>query len=546
MSAPLQNKISRKVDWLAAALISAAILWLHFYFWQNAGGLWRDEVNLVNLANSSSLAVMTHDSFPVLMPLLVNLWSAPGFGHNDAGLRLLGALIGLGIPVALWAAAWTARRSPPLISLTLLGLNTTLIFYGDSLRAHGLGSALIVLAAAAMWWFLKKPSWSRAAILTVAATMSVQALYQNAVLLAAICFGAWLVCGRRKNWRAAGKILLAGLAAAASLLPYWANIFTLSGASASLRSGFLPVSVFMKFDTLMAFPLSQYDCLWEICAFAVIGFGCAALRSSKSKNTLPQNEISADDLPLFAGATLLAAMLGFAGFLWFAALPTQPWYFLPLAALIAICFDLGLPWSSLPRFVRLTGFGLVVVTALIAVPTARRDLNRCFTNVDLLARQLTAEASPQDFIIVNPWFCGISFDRYFKSQTPWQTLPPLVDHTTHRYDLFREKIKTPKALQPVFDQIAATLQSGHRVWVVGTMTLPKPGLAPASELTVPPLNISGEADSLYAVQWSAQAASFLARHSLQFQRANQATNRSINSYEDLQLLSASGWKTNQP
>jgi hypothetical protein len=125
-------------------------------------------------------------------------------------------------------------------------------------------------------------------------------------------------------------------------------------------------------------------------------------------------------------------------------------------------------------------------------------------------------------------------------------LPPLADHATHRYDLFREKIKTPNALQPVFDQIAATLQSGHRVWVVGTMTLPKPGLAPASELTVPPLNISGEADSPYAVQWSAQAASFLVRHSLQFQRANQATNRNVSSYENLQLLSASGWQTNQP
>jgi len=65
-------------------------------------------------------------------------------------------------------------------------------------------------------------------------------------------------------------------------------------------------------------------------------------------------------------------------------------------------------------------------------------------------------------------------------------------------------------------------------------------------MSAPPLNISGGSDSPYAVQWSAQAASFLASHSLQFQRANDATGLNINSYENLQVLSSSGWKTNQP
>jgi hypothetical protein len=543
MPVPPPNKIYEKAGWLAAVVISLAILWLHFFFWQNAGGLWRDEVNLVNLANSSSLAKMTHDSFPVLMPLLVSLWFKLGFGQDDRSLRLVGIVIALGISAAFWAAAWTARRSPPLISLTLLGLNTTLIFYGDSLRAHGLGSALIVLTVAAMWWFLKKPSWLRAGILTAMAVLSVQALYQNAVLLAAICFGGWMVCFRGKNWRAAGKIFVAALVAAASLLPYWRNFFALSGASTALRSGFLPVSVFMKLDALIAFPLSQYDCLWEICALAVMAFGCLSLAS---KTAAPESEVTADDLPLFAGAILIATIVGFAGFIWYAALPTQPWYFLPPAALIAICFDLGLPVQSLPRFVRMAGLGLLAGTALIAVPIAHRDLNRRFTNVDLLAQQLTGEAAPQDFIIVTPWFCGISFDRYFKSATPWQTLPPLADHSSHRYDLFREKIQAPNALQPVFDQITVTLQSGHRVWVVGTMTLPKPGVSAAGDLTAPPLNVSSESDSPYALAWAAQAATFLAGHSVQFQRAHYATNFNISSYENLQLLSAIGWKTNQP
>lgn len=152
MPAPPQNKISGNGDWLAAALISAAILWLHFHFWQNAGGFWRDEVNTINLAQSHSFEVMTHDSFPILMPLLVDLWGELGFGGTDLGLRFVGMIFGLAIPAAFWAVA-RATRQPPLFSLVLFGLNALLICYGDLLRAYGLGSALIVFALAAMGRF---------------------------------------------------------------------------------------------------------------------------------------------------------------------------------------------------------------------------------------------------------------------------------------------------------------------------------------------------------------------------------------------------------
>jgi hypothetical protein len=78
MTAPRENNCRAKAEWLAAALITAAILWLHFHFWQNAGALWRDEVNTVNLAQNPSFAALTHDSFPVLMPLSVKIWSLSG------------------------------------------------------------------------------------------------------------------------------------------------------------------------------------------------------------------------------------------------------------------------------------------------------------------------------------------------------------------------------------------------------------------------------------------------------------------------------------
>ena len=71
MSQPPEKNDPAQAEWLAAVLVTAAIFCLHVHFWLHAGGLWRDEVSLVNLAGSPSLAAMTQDSFPILMPLFV-------------------------------------------------------------------------------------------------------------------------------------------------------------------------------------------------------------------------------------------------------------------------------------------------------------------------------------------------------------------------------------------------------------------------------------------------------------------------------------------
>ena len=77
---PADKKFWRQPDWLAAILLTAIIAGFHFYFLLHAGGFWRDEVNLINLAHSPSLAAMKQDSFPVLMPLLVRGWAAVSAG----------------------------------------------------------------------------------------------------------------------------------------------------------------------------------------------------------------------------------------------------------------------------------------------------------------------------------------------------------------------------------------------------------------------------------------------------------------------------------
>src|SRR6266446_2327464 len=142
----------RYSNWAIAALVTLCAVYLHVLFLLNAGGLWRDEVDLVHLSLLPSVSQMwqnlPHDSCPILMHLVVRAWSAAGFGNTDPSLRVLGLYVGLSLLLAFWFASWTMRTGAPLLAVTLAGLNVTIVRAGDSLRGYGLGSALAVLALA--------------------------------------------------------------------------------------------------------------------------------------------------------------------------------------------------------------------------------------------------------------------------------------------------------------------------------------------------------------------------------------------------------------
>jgi hypothetical protein len=212
-------------------------------------------------------------------------------------------------------------------------------------------------------------------------------------------------------------------------------------------------------------------------------------------------------------------------------------------AVAAVCFDAGLPPLSRPFRAALIVF--VVVTALIATPVAQKDLNKRFTNADLLAQQLTAEAEPHDFLVVTPWYCGVSFKHYYRGATPWTTLPPLADYATHRYDLVKMQMQNTNAIQPVLRQIAATLQAGNRVWVAadeGWMDVPEPGTPPPPNLPPPPLKSTGWSDLPYVLAWTSQVAHFLANHSRQFAYTAPLATDNVRAGEHLNLFVASGWQ----
>jgi len=189
----------------------------------------------------------------------------------------------------------------------------------------------------------------------------------------------------------------------------------------------------------------------------------------------------------------------------------------------------------------------VLATALIEATMAHRSLNLRFTNVDELAMHLNGQASPQDFVLVTPWFCGISFERYCRSNLTWQTLPPISDHSVHRYDLLSEEMEKPAALEPLFHKMSVALESGHRVWVislsnVGEIKIPHDNQRPPTALPLPPLPKTGWAEWPYCDNWAAQTAWFLKHNSLQFARAETgAAKANVSIYEHMSLFMASGW-----
>jgi hypothetical protein len=516
--APAPSNSGRNA-WLAAVLLTVVIAGLHGWLWFHAGAFCGDEVNSLNLAGTHSLSYMTRDSFPVLLPLLIGGWTALGLAGNDLNLRLLGLLIGLGLVGALWLSAWSARRTAPWLGLILFGLNGTAIFWTDYLRAYGLGSALLIFTVAAMCRLLEKPSWPRASVLALAAGLSVQALYQNAVFFAAIGLGGWLICWRRNDLAAALKIFAVALAAAVSLLPYFGSVMRWQQAT-TIRPGFSWPAALDNLHTVLAFPLPQSAWLWFLLALVVCGLAVAALFRLTPSTGRPVARLTPPELQLFAAVILIASLAGYYLFLRHAALITSPWYFIPLLAIVAVCFDLAVDLAKLPRWLRPVAGGILIGTGALSVPFAVRDLACRFSNMDLVAARLQREVSPRDYVVVTPWHLGISFNHYYRGAAAWDTLPPVTDHATYRFDqLPASPAEYSRALQPVLDRIANTLQTGHRVWVVGWMRVPAPHRTAASE-----------------------EARFLAAHSQSFEAVDLKIKGQTSDYEDVGLLEAAGWQ----
>jgi hypothetical protein len=519
MRLPHFNKatpILRCSDWITAALVTLVATYLHVLFFLNAGGLWRDEVVLVNLSLLPSVSQvwqnLPHDSCPILMHLVVRAWSAAGFGNTDAALRVLSLYVGLFLLLTFWLASWMMRKDAPLLAVTLAGLNVAIICAGDSLRGYGLGSALAVLTLAVIWRLARRPSVAIFCGAVVLAVLSVHSLYQNAFLLFAACCGGFVLCAVERRWRDTLPIFAVGAAAAVSLLPY---IPLIAGAHwyAIYKVGYRFPQGWEQLAVATGSPLTIFTCVWV--AFWVGLIAAAIFVLLWRRDRVPER---VRGLILFAGTSVLLGAAGYALFLKLAQYPTHPWHYVPLMVFSAVCLD-AMFFAMWPS-ARPAAMILAALTIPSAVVFDLPAVKCRQTNVDLVAASVSSEVAPNDFVIVYPFYCGTTFNRYYKGAASWTTLPPLEDYTLQRWDLFNATMQTKDPFAPVIERITSTLQSGNRVWFVGNPLVERNWLPVGGQVT-----------------------QFLSAHSQHFAAAvSDPSTNCVNPFENLPVLVATGWK----
>ena len=538
-TAPLFARLARALPTVELAfglLVTVASIYLQFAQARVAGALWRDEVVSVQVANMPTLGqtwrYLEFDSYPVLFHLVLRGWCAL-FTAGDVSLRALGLLIGMSLLAALWTAGRTLGVRVPLFALVLLALNPTVIRYGDSMRAYGLGCTLAVISLAAVWTVSRagRVEWRRVIWAMVAGVLSVQCLYHNAALLMAACLGGAVVALWRRRVRVAAASLAVGVPAAVSLLPYLPIIHRTRQWSVLMK---FPVTIPWLWSRLTAVtgapdPIGVW--LWSALFIGSLGLtGWCLYRGSHGRGRR-----------LFAAVALVTATALYGGFLFAVGYVTQPWYYLALLAVVGLCLDAVYGQAvSIPGW-RVARLGVALGFTLLVFDQSRATLQVRSTDIDLVATRLNEGVSARDLVVVNRWECAISLNRYYHGPARMMTVPPLEDHAVHRYDLVMQAMMSPDPLRPVMDAVTATLQRGGRVWLVGPRLASEPGVA----LKIPAPATMDAAGGWHPgpnyYDWALQADDFLLRHVTDGALVPIETNQSISEFENVPLGWFSGW-----
>ncbi|HEX5718584.1 MAG TPA: hypothetical protein VF179_20655 [Thermoanaerobaculia bacterium] len=511
----------QRAEWATALLITLFAVGLHGLRLVHAGPLWRDEAAAFHLATSLTpaevVATATTESFPPSFFFLVRSWAAV-LGGSDASLRFFGLLVGLGLLALFWWSVRTAAGTAPLLALSLVAVNPSVLLFGDSLRGYGLGTVAIVATFGAFARLAARPDRGAIALAAATALLSVQILFFNAALLLALGLAAIGVGILRRRPRVILAVVAIGAAAALSLLLWIESVLATRSWSGLLEVPLGSQEILGEMARTASAPVGALRWVWLLLAALAL----VPLR----KNGEDGQERK--DARLFAQLALPGLLLAQWGFMEALDYAPRPWYFLAFLAVAAVALDVRLSGSHLGRASRL-GAAVLAVLALALPVTALARVR--MTNVDLVEARIAAEAAPGDLVIVAPWYMGISYLRYVRGSTPWMTLPDLPDHRIHRFDLLKVRLTEPDPLSDVLGAVERTLRSDHRVWVAGNIEIPPPGAA---------------LSALDEQNWSQRFGAFLRDHATQGGRVPVPWNGPVNGYERLELLVFSGWRQTTP
>jgi hypothetical protein len=535
MNASLRGISPGRIAGIVAVISTLLASGLHIVFGMHAGALWRDEVNSLEIATMRTFTAMwsnlCFDSFPALFFLVLRMVAGVPATVSDAALRVFGVSIGLLTLGVIWLNSRWLRLGFPLLSLALIGLNPMIIRYGDSIRAYGLGIALMLLVLGAMWRLVESFTPGRAAIAALSAVLSVQCLYYNSILLFAICLGAASVTVRRRQVKETLIVFAIGGISAATLLPYVPTIQRVHLWNFIWKAPFTPAELWRTFGSRL-----------EIAAWVVL-FALALIAGiwTMGRKSADANGQAKTERILFGLVTLVIGTVGYAGFISVLGYLTQPWYYIAFAAFAATCIEMVLAsiwtreWSLLAR----AACTLAIVS--VGVYPAWHALHFRQTNVDIVAAQLQTRAAPNDLILINRWNYGISFRRYYHGPANYETIPPIEDLRSHRVDILKRQMMSPAPMTPVLQRMEETLRSGHTIWLIGSLDFVPPGKEPR---VIPPGydGPNGWVGGNFYAAWAEQAGFIVQSHALHFERVRVSLAQPVSHYENLPLSAIRGWR----
>jgi hypothetical protein len=215
-----------------------------------------------------------------------------------------------------------------------------------------------------------------------------------------------------------------------------------------------------------------------------------------------------------------------------------PWYYLALMAITAVCLDAIFGCLKSWSIMRIV---LAILIAATTSNTARQGAHERKTNIDLVASVIEQSAQQGDVVVVDPWFLGSSFLRYYHGKAPFTTLPPIDDYHITRYDLVRERMISTDPIGPVLSKVSVALQSGHEVWIVGWMP-PLFQYGTPQSLAPAPHSPSGWYVGAYTTNWSQQLLDLLRTHGVRNSVFPPVTDRRVNPFEDCSVWTIRGWQ----
>jgi hypothetical protein len=541
---PSRIGVGIRFEWVIALLLTAAALVYHIRYFLCAGGLWRDEITSVGLANSRSFADafanMNNDSFPVLWVIVLRVWQRSGIGSSDLGMRLLGLLTGVGILAALWRNARRFGLSTPIVSIALLSFTSAVICYGDSIRAYGLGMLLGLCTIGVIWDLGQAPTRGRFAIALIVALMSVHMLFYNCILLLAACCGAAAVTLPKRQWNRTALIFLIGFICAISMFIYVPMIQR----TRDVKMFQIPLDVWrlvarlresVQFTTEGNVAPGHYDVVWGAVTVGgiLVALGAWSVRALR---TAPQRR---RDSVMFCAACLFVGAGAYWTFLETLHYPMEPWYFLAAMAMFATCLD------GLFGAIRASGFRVMLAVCAVAFAANSavplwKNVGIRRTNMDIIAAQLQTMATIGDEIVIDPWDDAVTFNRYYHGDVKWTTLPEVSFFEYNKFDQLMKYMTDRHVADPLNGKLSEVLRAGHRVWVVSTVDFPVAAIASPHYQDAPD-PLWGWRLWEYQFTWDNQVLYYLKSNSKSVSVVPVANDRPINHDEVSQLFRVEGW-----